>query len=279
MSINIENIVFSAGSMGGLTFVGAWKALEELGLTTEICNLSGCSAGSIMAFLVSIGFCSDELETIAINFRYKDLAEFRILYTFNNLGLESGDEIERLLRELLFYKIGVYDLTFRQHRIITGRNLWINASCVEQDKPYYFSSVRSPDMSVIKAVRMSISIPIIMAPVKHNGLTFIDGAFHDPCPVGMFGTGKTLVLLINNDHNIGAEEYEFTQYITMLIKSVYDRLHISINQRVSPYNVVWLDSGIGGLTLDIKKSTRRKLIRIGYNKLLQYLRARNSTIQ
>jgi hypothetical protein len=118
-----------------------------------------------------------------------------------------------------------------------------------------------------------------MAPVKHNGLTFIDGAFHDPCPVGMFGTGKTLVLLINNDHNIGAEEYEFTQYITMLIKSVYDRLHISINQRVSPYNVVWLDSGIGGLTLDIKKSTRRKLIRIGYNKLLQYLRARNSTIQ
>lgn len=268
----IKNIVFSAGSMGGLTFVGAWKALELKGVTEGITNFSGCSIGSIMAMLVSIGYTSSELETLALSFRYKDVAEFQVLCTFDNFGLETGNEIERLLRELLFHKTGHRDLTFNMHHTITGRDLWINASCVEQDSPYYFSRSRSHDMSIIKAVRMSISLPVIMAPVKYRGLTFIDGGFHDPCPVGMFHVEDTLVLRIRNDRTSTSDEYGFIQYIGMIIRSLHDRLHIHVNQRINPYNVVWIDSGIGSMTLDVKKPIRCKLIQIGYITLARYLK-------
>lgn len=262
-----HNIVFSSGSMGGLAFIGAWKALQEQGLTKDITRFSGCSIGSVMALLCNIGYSSEELETIAINFRFKDVSDCQMLNVFQNLGIDSGNDIERLLRELLYFKTGHYDLTFAMLYGITGRQLWINASCVEQDRPYYFSYIMSPHMSVIKAVRMSISIPIVIAPVRYNGLTFVDGGLHDPCPVGMFPIPNTLVLRIKNTDHETHEEYDFVKYVTQMLGSVYRRIHTIINQQIAQYHVILLDTGVGLLSLNIKRSVRRKLINSGYDKL------------
>lgn len=263
-----HNIVFSSGSMGGLAFIGAWKALQEQGLTKNIIRFSGCSIGSVMAMLCSIGYTSDELEKIAIQFRFKDVADCQMLSVFQNFGIDTGDKIECLLRELLYFKTGHHDLTFGRLYSITGRQLWINTSCVEQDRPYYFSHIMSPNMSVIKALRMSISIPVVIAPVRYNGLTFVDGGLHDPCPVGMFSVTDTLVLRVKNKHHEAVgHEYDFFTYVTQMLSSVYRRIHTKINQQIAQYNVVWLDTGVGTLTLNIKRSMRRKLIDIGYRKM------------
>lgn len=267
--LRIKNIVFSAGSMGGLTYIGAWKALEEKGLTTGIINYSGCSIGAIIAMLTSIGYCSNELHQLALGLRYYDISEFQVLRTFENLGLETGNEIERLLRELLFFKTGYHDITFKMHHTITGRDLWVNASCVENDTAYYFSRSRSPDMSIIKAVRMSISLPVIMVPVKYNGLTFIDGGFHDPCPAGMFDRANTLILRVKNTYQTSdTVDAAFIQYLGMIIRSIYRRLN---NRNLEEYNIVWIESCIGSLTLDVNRSTKQKLIRIGYKTLMSHL--------
>lgn len=268
MASNIRNIVFSAGSMGGITFVGAYKALEEAGIAADITNYSGCSIGSVMAFLVSIGYTGEELETLALAFRYHDIADFQVLHTFDNLGLETGNEVEHLLRELLYRKTGRYDITFSMHYTITGRNLWINASCVEHDCAYYFSRFGSPDMDIIRAVRMSISLPLIMAPVKYRGLTFIDGGFHDPCPFGMFRAEHTLVLRVkNSDSSHENQRNDFTDYIGQIFQSVYKRLYVELDHKLASYAVVQIESGISSISLDIKKSIRKKLIRLGHKRL------------
>jgi NTE family protein len=267
--MTISRVVFSAGSIGGLTFVGAWKALEQQGLTKGITEFSGCSIGAIMAMLTSIGYTASELEAMALELSYSDLSELQLLQTFERYGLDTGNEIERLLRELLFHKTGYHDMTFAQHYAITGRNLWINASCVEQDVAYYFTFTRSPDMSIIKAVRMSVSLPVIMVPVKYKGLTFIDGGMHDPYPVCMFPVDGTLVLKVCNNHN--SQTGGFVEYIGMIIRNVYRRLHINLETLLSRYKVILIKTGIGGLSLDVSRSTRRKLIKIGYKTVLKNL--------
>jgi NTE family protein len=265
----IRNIVFSAGSIGGLAFVGAWKALEQKGLTSGITEFSGCSIGSVMALLTSIGYTASQLESMALELSYNDLSEIQVLQTFESFGLDTGNEIERLLRELLFHKTGYHDMTFSQHYAITGRNLWINASCVEQDVAYYFTASRSPDMSIIKAARMSLSLPVIMVPVKHKGLTFIDGGMHDPYPVSMFPVDETIVLKVRNNHE--GRTGDFVEYIGMIIRNVYRRLHINLETVLANYKVILLETGIGGLSLDVGRSTRRKLIKIGYKTVLKAL--------
>jgi predicted acylesterase/phospholipase RssA len=264
--------------MGGLTFIGAWKALEHNGLTANIVNFSGCSFGSIVALLTSIGYSSNELEEIVLGLRYKDFADFQVLHTFETLGLDTGNEFKRLLRKLVHHKTGYHDITFGMHHTITGRDLWVNASCLELDNACYFSRYRSPDMSIIKAVRMSISLPIIMGPVKYRGLTFIDGGFHDPCPVGMFQPDGTLVLHVLNNNELGlglghgsgteTDRHEFIKYLEMIMGSIYKRLYS--NHELKTYNVVWLDSKIG-ITLDGNRATKRRLITVGYNTLLRHL--------
>lgn len=267
----INNIVFSAGSMGGLAFIGAWRALEERGLTTCISNFSGCSMGSVMALLTTLGYSAEELETLACTFRYKDLNDIQILKTFENLGLDTGDKMERLLVELLKRKIGMDCITFQQHYRITGRTLWINSSCVEKDKCYYFSWKTTPKMSVVKAVRMSIALPVIIAPVRYHGRTFIDGGFHDPCPVKMFPVNNTIILRIQNDHSISSEEHDFVKHTGMIIQSIYGRLYTALLPKLEKYRMVWFNTGIAGFTLDIKRKERKKLITLGFDIFNVYL--------
>jgi NTE family protein len=269
----MKNIVFSAGSMGGLAFVGAWKALEEAGLTQSLIGFSGCSIGSIIALLTSIGYTGDELKNMAHSLKYKDLSDFQILNTLNNLGLETGEKIKHLLEKLLERKIGRKKMTFKEHYQITGRKLWINASCVEHDKCYYYSVDSEPDMDIILAVRMSISLPWIMAAVRYKGLTYIDGGFHDPCPVNMFSADDTLVLRVRNDHTTDPDAHEFIQHTSSIIFSAYRRLHHHLSTTLKEYNIIWLDSNIGSISLDVSKKDRKRLVKIGYQTLRTWLKA------
>lgn len=265
--VDINNIVFSGGSIGGLSFVGAWIALEEAYLTKHIHGISGCSIGAVIAFLISIGYTGQELKKIAHNLSYDRLSDLKILETFDNLGLDTGNKIVELLQALLHQKVSKRDLTFKEHHVITGKDLWINASCVEEDKCYYFSHKSHPDMSVINAVRMSMSLPIILAAVKHNGKTFIDGGFHDPCPSHMFTSTDTLLLRIHNGGN--SNQNEFMHFMDMLADSICKRIYSDGNNR---YHSINFDTGIGGMSLSVNRRTRRNLVKLGYQKTVLWIK-------
>ena len=272
---SIENIVFSAGSMGGLTLIGAWKCLADKGLHSNIKGFSGCSIGSVVALLTSLGYTNEELEHLSLNFRYRDYNDLQFLNTFENLGIETGKKIEKLLSKLIYYKVGKFDLTFAEHYTITGKELWINASCVQEDKCYYFSRVDFPRMSVLQAVRMSIAIPIVISAVRYHGKTFVDGGFHDPCPGEMFPSDKTLVLRVKNTNNVSEDEHDFIKHIGLIAYSIQQRINYKTNCALSNYKTLWLESGISMLTLDLKKKLRKKLVVTGYKTMYQYLESNN----
>jgi predicted acylesterase/phospholipase RssA len=281
--ITIKNVVFSSGSIGGLCFAGAWKSLEDHDMVKNLIGFSGCSMGSIIALLTSVGYTGRELSQLAYALEYDDISDLKILNVFDNLGLDTGNTIQQLLHQLLLKKTGKTDLTFSQHHQITGRKLWINASSVDEDKCYYFSTETHPDMSIITAARMSISVPILIAAVKYDNKLFIDGGFHDPCPVHMFPAEDTLVFRIQNElSNSGSleltdssiqvsESNDFFRFAGLLMSSVVRRMYLKNDTQLKTYRVILLKTEIGGISLCASKKERKRLVKLGYDSTNKWL--------
>lgn len=285
--MSVKNIVFSAGSIGGLSFVGAWKALEEQGIIDNVRGYSGCSIGSIMALLVSIGYTGRELRKLAHALRYEEISDLKVLSVFDNLGLDTGNNIQEILHRLVERKTGQRDLTFRQHYLLTGRKLWINASCVDDDTCHYYSVDTAPELTVVRAVRMSIAFPILIAAVRDEGKIYIDGGFHDPCPVHMFSSEDTLVFRVNNSPRSEPEPdpetndtletaVEFMRYAGLLMTSIHRRMYLNIPVSDGKYRVITLDTGLGGVSLGASKTVRKSLVRLGYDKTCEWLKDNRS---
>src|SRR5574344_1396401 len=61
--------IFGGGAIRGMCYVGAYKAMEELGIKVK--TYAGSSVGAIFAALVAVGFNSSELEELFLNVNYE----------------------------------------------------------------------------------------------------------------------------------------------------------------------------------------------------------------
>ena len=263
----IKYAVFSAGSMGGLAFIGAWKHLEERGLSSGIIGFAGSSSGSIMATLASIGYSSEELERLGKYLKYEQLVNLQLFGLFENMGLETGDKIEELIRELIARKTGNGNITFRALERLTGRQLYITGSCLDEEKCYYFCAKDTPDMPVVRAIRISIALPWIFAAVKHEDKVYVDGGLYDPCPVSVFPRDETVALRVVNNTTVERDLHPFLHYSLTILFSMYRRLHRAHYAMIRDnYRFIEIDTGADSLSLDVSKKQRVAIIRAGYQQ-------------
>lgn len=179
-------LILSGGGIKGIAHLGALKALQELGLLQHIETFVGASVGAFISVLLSIGYNPDELYKFVT---MMDLSKMKEL-SFGNLlklfGLDDGKRIEIVIEKLFIAKGISPNITFSELYEKTKKNLIINASCLNDKRAYYFSHINSPDMEVLIALRMSISIPIFFVPVKYKGKIFVDGGCIDNFPIQLF---------------------------------------------------------------------------------------------
>lgn len=271
--MKLEYIVFSSGGVAGSSMIGALQCIEEKGIDlSKIKGYSGCSAGSMIALTVSLGFTIDELKTIVINFKYEKYAEMKVLRLLDQYGIETGKKILDLYSDIIHYKTGLRNMTFAQHWAITGRYLWINSSCLEKNKPYYYSVKTSPNMLVLDAIRQSISIPFIFTAVFRNGLTFIDGGYHDTVPARMFPSDRTLcfrVISPKYSSNLNTNNDSSSKLLTYSIK-IFSGMFRSLVKyqcdEIKDYEIININVEIDGFVLKINRLQRHELIRCGYNQ-------------
>jgi len=271
----IGNVVFSAGALGGIAFIGAIKAMEEHNLFPKIKGISGCSVGSVISMLYSIGYTSAELNKIGMGFKYKKYMDIQVLGFLQNCGLETGKKLVKLMSELIHYKTGMRDLTFEQHWNITGRELWINSSCITNNKACYYSVKTSPKMSILRAIRRSISIPFLFTTDTEQGMQYVDGGYHDSVPCWMFKKDETVCYAVKNagfgslSSDMDNEFLRFCMQITM-------NMHTSLNNYrktslLQMYNVVEIPTGVPSMAMNLTRSEKKHLIAKGYNIALKYL--------
>jgi NTE family protein len=191
-----KNLVIEGGGVKIIAAVGTVKILDEYNILKNITNFAGSSAGAMACALLAAGYSALELQEIMIQtdfnrFMDDSIGCVRDTYRFcTSYGICKGDYLHEWTNSLLYAKTNIQHITFQELHTLSGKNLFITALCVEDSEDVVFSNIKTPNMSVSLAVRMSMSIPFLYASVKHDDKHYIDGGLSNNYPINLFDKDK-----------------------------------------------------------------------------------------
>ena len=185
-------IVLSGGGAKGVAHIGVIKALEELNIPIDY--IAGTSIGAIIGGLYSIGYTSEQLETIVkqtdwidlltdkvsrkeIPFPFKsDDSKYLISFPINNSGKNGGIIKGKNISQLL------HQLTEGYQNVTNFDSLPIPFACIATDMVRNQKEViRFGKLS--EAMRASMAVPVVFSPIYSGKKVLIDGGFKDNLPI------------------------------------------------------------------------------------------------
>lgn len=261
----ITNISLGSGGFGGISILGSIIQLESLGLNlNNITCASGTSVGSILSLLILCGYTTDEMKTIMIKTNFKDLYSLSLVKLMSNSGLDDGSKIIEWISNLVIAKGYPQDITFKSFYDLTNKSIFIAATNLSLCKYKVFSYNDDPDMKILDALRMSISIPYILTPIIYQDSCYVDGGLLLSLPINVFSdkVSTSLGICIKNKnvnkHKGVKDIHDFTH------KLVHCMLYYSDYQPQSEYNIIELDiDNSSCVDFNIKNNEKYKLLQTG----------------
>jgi predicted patatin/cPLA2 family phospholipase len=198
----ITCLCFSGGGMKGAAFIGAMKKLEKNNIINfaDINLFVGTSVGSIIAYFLNIGLTLVEIEEFILTFNFAKINNDDVdcINLLQNYGLNDGERAKLILSKFLELKFGVSDITFEELYKLTNKKIIIISTNITKGCEAIFSVDTTPLYSVILAIRMSISIPIIFTPIIYNNDTYVDGGLSNNFPINHCPKNATFGFYIKN---------------------------------------------------------------------------------
>ena len=159
-------VALGGGSARGYAHIGALACLERHSLAPRV--IAGTSFGAFVGALYAAGLGPDAMTQHVTGLRRRDLllrvADFGLHYA----ALFRGEKLEAYLRELLPVQ------TFAELQ----RELVIVATDLDTG-----ARVLIKDGDIARALRASMTLPGIFAPVRIDGRRLIDGGLGSPVPL------------------------------------------------------------------------------------------------
>ena len=172
------SLVLGSGGARGLAHIGIIKYLNDRGY--QIKSVSGSSIGALIGGF----FCAGKLDDYEKWVTSLDAFDIISLLDFNgNSGLISGKKIFKELQKIVG-NANIENLNIKFTAVACDTNeekeVWLNKG------------------DLLKAIRASISIPIIFTPVTYGKYTLVDGGVLNPVPIApTFGDKTDLTIAVN----------------------------------------------------------------------------------
>lgn len=172
--------LLATGGSGALaSVVGAARAFEEAGLQPSVISL--CSGSALFGFPIATGmpaaevaeFCGGLLPSDFVDVDWTGLARLLPSAARGFAGVIHGDRLEQTYRRLLG------DRRLGDLAIPAYAPIWN----VERNRLEYLGPRTHPDLTVARAVRMAVSLPLFLQPAEMGGLYWCDGGIVDIFPV------------------------------------------------------------------------------------------------
>lgn len=193
----IKNLVMGGGGARGYAYISALKALEKYNLLDNLEHIIGTSIGGMFSILKCIGYTGNELEKIFLNFNagdYEWIDEIDIINLPINYGVNPGKGVIHMINIFFKHKQISSDITFKELYNINPIKISIIGSNIIDNKYEVFNYINTPHMKILDALRITISIPIYLTPVKYNNKYYVDGGLYNNMAVDI----------------IDPEEYKYT---------------------------------------------------------------------
>jgi len=172
-------LVTSGGSGATASLCGVRRAFEEAGL--RVAAISACSGSMLFASLWACGLSAEEMARFWLGLRSRDyidpdwwgLARSALRRFRGFAGLLQGEALERTYDRLLGGR------TLGE----TGIPLSVVVWNIDRNTAEHLSTRLTPGVSVARAVRVAISIPTMVEPVRLGDAWYGDGGIVDILPV------------------------------------------------------------------------------------------------
>lgn len=164
-----RNLVMEGGGIKGIAYGGALKELENRGIMESIVRVAGTSAGAIQASLVAVGYSAEEITNIVANTPIEAFNDDGFLTKgsrrlIKKFGWFQGDSFLEKMENLVHLRTGNANLTFAElHDLAKAypfRDLYVTGCNLTEQKVEVFSYETYPNMRIVDAVRISMSIPL-----------------------------------------------------------------------------------------------------------------------
>lgn len=171
-------LALGSGSARGWAHIGVIRALLEAGIKPDV--LCGCSIGALVGAAYADGDL-DDLERWSSGLAWKDVVG--LLDVGFTGGLIKGDKLIAFFeRHFVDKDFSALPLPFAcvATDLASGREIWLKEG------------------SVAAAVRASIALPGLFAPVNRDGRLLVDGGLVNPVPVSLCrALGADIVIAVD----------------------------------------------------------------------------------
>ncbi len=320
---NPNHLVFSGGGARGPAYAGVLKYLQEKNMLKNVNSFVGTSAGSIMCTFMSVGSYYEKnrlskekpfwkvVYEIIEETDFIDFIDNPILKEFinkksfnsdnliasiqnvssdmgNHYALCQGSKIESFFKQSLI-KFGFKEnITLGELYRKTGKHLILVSCSLSYDKIAYFDYKTAPDLQVAKAMRASMAIPFVFAPVKYNNDFFVDGGAAYNYPIDYFDSITSVndlepavlgIALFSKKEMLRPswnKVENFFGYSGSVCQLVMFNTSRAINQ-INFSRTVFIDCGkIGVMSFSLSKKQKRELIQAGYDSMVNYYRTKSN---
>jgi len=174
---NYDAIVLSGGGIKGIAQLGAIHCLSKGGHLRDVKHFVGTSVGAILAASLAIHQDPNKVfEKCVLPYKYTSDIDINLLD--RAYGVDSGTGLNAWISRLF-----PEDLTFQSVYDEFGTTLVVVVTNLNARHAEYFSRETTPDLTVLKALRMSCSVPLYFAATKHEGVLYCDGGVCDNFPI------------------------------------------------------------------------------------------------
>lgn len=224
-------VVTTGGSGAMASLVGVARAFEERGLTPSAYSV--CSGAALFGFPLGAGMTADEVASFVLGLRPRDYVDLDLPGLLSLVpragrgftGLLKGDAVEAAYRE----RFG--DMRLGDLAVPVYAPLWE----IDRNRVVHIGPETHPDLSVARAVRMAVSLPLFVQSVPMEDSWWGDGGVVDIFPVAplLDRVPPDAVVAVNGFYPPGFEGEDVTGWHDRSLSILYAASQVRTSQQAA----------------------------------------------
>lgn len=249
--MTIKHLVISGGGPTLIHVLGAIQHLEkeEFICLKNIETIYGTSAGAIVGVLICLGYDWETINDYIIKRPWQDVFPIKVQSIFDaytKKGIFDISTIEKCFKPLLDAKDISMSITLEEFFGLSNIELHLFSFEINDYKMHDISYLTHPNLSLIQAIQMTCSLPLLISPVCIDDKCYIDGGVFCNYPLNYcIESGKSLdeILGLKNnycsDKNIVNSESTLMDFLLSFIFKAVFSVNTDHNQPALKNEVIY----------------------------------------
>ncbi len=269
--------ILGGGGIRGMAYTGAIKALNKLNI--KITGYAGSSIGAVVAGLLSVGYTEDEVKEQFENINFDFFKDLNLKFG-KDFALSKGENFYKWSKNTIEKKVYGKIEDNEAYTFSKLKNeLVILAVDLTTSKIHEFSKTKTPNVEIAQAIRISVGMPGLYAPVINGGECLVDGDLSKGSP--LFLSSSTIKNLKEKILEFRLEDNERKRKVSNTaeyLNAVYDAISgfssdflIKRYGKFEKYDLIKLNMDeISVVDFMASKEKKEEMVQKGYDTTLNY---------